>query len=224
MGKDPVAALHAATAALDDGAGTTGLLDAVSVAAATRMLCHDLSHERRPQVTGYGWLDLTHSLTYCNAARWAWRMAPGPATARLAMYTVFHVVDSGRHASVLGADCATFLDGLAKDARTTTASLADALEQGQENAAVLAALTEPADLVAESLVRASLDDRAGALIVVAHHVKTARAAICEFAATGSRWPLAAAARFISAPAKQRFVTQDVSRARHFLTTGTPPPR
>jgi nitrite reductase/ring-hydroxylating ferredoxin subunit len=215
IGVDQVAAVQAAHDALVRGAGIDGLLDAVALAASERMLRHDLAHEQRPDVSGYGWLDITHSLTYANAARWAWHTDPGPHTARLAFYTVFHVVDGGRH--IDGAPC----DRTIAD---PSIPLSEALATGDVEGAVAAAFSEPNADVGDALVRASLDDRSGALIVVAHHVKVARAAIREAEATGSRLPLAAAARFIAAPARQRFVANGVARARHFLTTGSPPPR
>ncbi len=218
LGTDHAAAVAAAIAGLDEGAGIVGLLDAVSLAASHRLLRHDFAHERRPDLSGYGWLDITHSLTYPNAARWAWTTDPGEHTARLAMYTVFHVVDGGRSAVDLGPVTQRSAAGEPKR------SLAESMALGDASASVAAAFDEPGGEVAKALVAASLDDRSGALIVVAHHVKAARAAICESAATGSRVPMAAAARFIAAPARQRFVSQDVRRARHFLTTGNPPPR
>jgi len=214
LGRDQAAGVAAAMAALDEGSGVPGVLDAVAIAAGERMLRHDLAHEQHPDITGYNWLDITHSLTYANAARWAWAADPGEHTARLAMYTVFHVVDGGRYAS----------DAPRVDVDEPRSSLDDALAEADPDGAVAAALTEPIDSVEDSLIRASLDDRAGALIVVAHHVKTTRAAIREAAATGSRLPLAAAARFMAAPGRQRFVASNVMRARHFLTTGAPPPR
>ena len=214
LGRDQVAGVGAALAALHAGAGIRGLLDAVAIAASERMLRHDFVHEQHPDVTGYNWLDITHSLTYANAARWAWTADPGSHTARLAMYTVFHVVDGGRHATVDSRGGAS----------VQRSSLTDALAAADPDDAVAGAFTEPLEAVRDALVKASLDDRAGALIVVAHHIKTVRAAIREAEVTGSRLPLAAAARFISAPGRQRFVSSSVMRARHFLSTGTPPPR
>ena len=214
LGRDQAAGVAAALAALDDGAGITGILDAVAIAASERMLRHDLAHEHHPDVTGYNWLDITHSLTYADAARWAWATDPGEHTARLAMYTVFHVVDGGRYAT----------GARRPDVGEARSTLDEALAVADPDGAVAAALVEPVESVQDSLVRASLDDRAGALIVVAHHVKTARAAIREAEVTRSRLPLAAAARFMAAPGRQRFVASNVMRARHFLTTGAPPPR
>jgi hypothetical protein len=214
LGDDLVAGVRDAANALDNGAGIGGVLDAVSLAASRRMLQHDLDHEIHPDVTGYGWLDITHSLTYANAARWAWEMSPGEHTARLAMFTVFHVVDAGRYAK----------GRPAPPVAAPTMLLSDAMSYGDPQAAVAAAFAEPPAAVADALVRGSLDDRSGALIVVAHHIKTARAAVRESATLGSPLPMAATCRFLAAPARQRFVGQAVKRARHFLTTGAPPPR
>ncbi len=201
---EPVQALQAALAAMRDGAGIEHLLDAVAIGASERMLRHDLAHEHAPDISGYGWLDITHSLTYANAARWAWREAPGSGTARLALFTVFHLADSLRYAN-------------------PDKSLSQPT-QDPDDAMVSTTLNDPLDNVAAALIETSLDDRSGALIVVAHHVKVARAAIRETQSTGSRLPVAAAARFLTAPARQRFVSNSVQRARHFLTTGSPPPR
>jgi hypothetical protein len=130
------------------------------------------------------------------------------------------VIDGGREAAPANDPLAVG----SGEASPATLPLAEALAANDPDAAVAAAMAEPVADVASALVQASLDDRSGALIVVAHHVKTARAAIREAEMIGSRLPLAAAARFIAAPARQRFVSQAVLRARHFLTTGAPPPR
>ncbi|MEO6126076.1 MAG: Rieske 2Fe-2S domain-containing protein, partial [Ilumatobacteraceae bacterium] len=143
LGADQVAAVGAAMDALDEGAGIVGILDSVSIAAGQRMLRHDLSFEQHPDVSGYGWLDITHSLTYANAARWAWTADPGEHTARLAMYTVFHVVDGGRYATI---------DETPAVGRAEI-SLDEAMATGAPSAAVAAALAEPGAAVADALVR-----------------------------------------------------------------------
>jgi hypothetical protein len=66
--------------------------------------------------------------------------------------------------------------------------------------------------VADCLDRAALEDRAGSFIVAVHHVKTARAARHEAAASGSCLPLAGTARFIASPTVDRFVRTSVTRA------------
>ena len=214
IGDDQTAAVAACVTAITDGAGFDGLLNAVALAASTRLLQHDLDFERIPDASGHGWLNLTHSLTYANAARWAFTTDPGPHTARLVLYTVFHVVDNGRYVG----------PRIYVPPQARGLPLSDAIMFGDFEAAAAAALREPIRKVVDKLVKASLDDRSGALIVVAHHIKTVRAAIREAQITGSRLPLAAAARYLAAPARQRFVGNAVRRATYFLNTGNPPPR
>ena len=74
------------------------------------------------------------------------------------------------------------------------------------------------------LERAALADRAGSFIVAAHLVKTTHAAVSEAAATGSKLPLAATARFMAAPRLERFVTGNVIRAIDFLSGRGPADR
>ncbi len=78
-----------------EGAGVTGLLDAVSLTVSQRLLRHDLDLELRLD-DPFGWLDITHGLTYARAARWAWTLHPSPAAARLALFTVWLAHDTGR--------------------------------------------------------------------------------------------------------------------------------
>ena len=88
---------------------------------------------------------------------------------------------------------------------------------GRFDESARAALAGDPDDVAAQLVAAALDDHAGSFIVAAHVVKTTGAALSETAATGSRLPLAAAARFMTAPRKERFVTGNVIRSIDFLS-------
>lgn len=91
---DPAPPVAAAVRAVVDGAGVEGLLDTVVLAGSERLLRYDLREERA--ASDFGWLDITHVLTYANAARWAWRAEPGPDAARLALWTVLLAHDSGR--------------------------------------------------------------------------------------------------------------------------------
>ena len=52
-----------------DGAGIDGLLDVVVDAVAERMLRYDPDGEFDFH-DDFGWLDITHGLTYANATRW----------------------------------------------------------------------------------------------------------------------------------------------------------
>ena len=92
LGRDKTAAV----AAVQDGASVDGILDAVVLAVSERLLRYDpaLDFDLHDD---FGWLDITHGLTYANAARWAWAEAPSGDTARLALFTAFQAHYTGRH-------------------------------------------------------------------------------------------------------------------------------
>ena len=232
-----------AAAAAQRGAGIEGLLDAVSLGAAERLLRHDLGVEL-DAAEPFGWLDITHALTTANAARWAWRTDPGPHTARAALFAVWLLFDSGRSERRHGrsggdssgpigepdrgrgngapaVDRRFGPDGLDPPAFD---DVAEAIRFGDARSAVaLAHQGDPAE-VGDRLAEASLGDRAGSFIVAAHLVKTTEAARREAGETGSRLPLAAAARFLASPRVERFVAADVAESVDFVTTGRPPRR
>jgi nitrite reductase/ring-hydroxylating ferredoxin subunit len=198
----PNAVVPAAVAAVRHGAGVEGLVGAVSTAVAERLLRYDPEVERDHHVD-FGWLDITHGLTYAAAARWAWRTSPGPDAARLALWTAFLAGYSGRRGYLA-------VDDPPLDA--APGELLTAVAAGEHDVAARAALAGDREEVGAQLVAAALDDRAGSFIVAAHAVKTTEAAISEAAATGSNLPLAAVARFLAAPRAERFVTGSVVRS------------
>ena len=197
----------AAVHAVRTGAGIEGLIGAVSSAVSERLLRYDPAVERDHHAD-FGWLDITHGLTYASAARWAWRAEPGPDAARLALWTAFLAAYSGRRGYASVVEPPLEADG---------ADLPAAIAAGRFDESARAALAGDPDDVAAQLVAAALDDHAGSFIVAAHVVKTTGAALSETAATGSRLPLAAAARFMTAPRKERFVTGNVIRSIDFLS-------
>lgn len=73
-------------------------------------------------------------------------------------------------------------------------------------------VADPAPPDPAELAREALSDRAGSLIMSAHLVKTSAAAVREATATGRTAPLAAAARFLEGPRRDRFVALEVRRA------------
>jgi nitrite reductase/ring-hydroxylating ferredoxin subunit len=173
LGRDAKAVLERSVAAVRTGAGIEGLIDTVVAAACHRLSRYDPRLELVSDEHDFGWLDITHSLTYASAARWAWRRDPGPDTARLALWTAFHASYAGRRGYVEVSD-------------------------DQPDPVETAVSTTP-----DRLSRAALEDRAsGAPIVVAHLVKTTSAAIVEAEATGTEAPLRAAARFVAAPKRE----------------------
>src|SRR5262245_48775985 len=187
LGRDRVAPLTAMVDALHAGAGSEGVLSAVSRAVGERLLGYDLRTEFDPH-EDFGWLDITHGLTHANAVRWAWREQPGADTLRMVAWAVFLAWYTGRAKT-----------------RATPAGGAGA------------APGNPIEPVADCLDRAALEDRAGSFIVAVHHVKTARAARSEAAASGSSVPLEGTARFIASPIVDRFVRTNVTRAVDLLS-------
>ena len=201
LGRDRVAPLTAMVDALHGGAGAEGVLSVVSQVVGERLLGYDLRVEFDPH-NDFGWLDITHGLTHANAVRWAWREQPGADTLQMVAWAVFLAWYTGRAKTPVA------------DPESTggAAFLADALATGDGDAAGSAALAGQVEPVADCLDRAALEDRAGSFIVAVHHVKTARAARHEAAASGSCVPLAGTARFIASPTVDRFVRTSVTRA------------
>ncbi len=182
-GGDRAAPLHAAVDALRAGAGADGVLDVVVDAVSERMLRYDPAGERDFH-DDFGWLDITHGMTYANAARWHAAHRRHPDTVRLALWCAFLASWTGRH-----------------EWHTSVGPTVD-IDLGTDD--VVAAGAE--------LQRRALDDTTTAFIVHAHAVKTTRAASEEAARSGSARPLQAAARFLDAPKLERFVAANVTRA------------
>jgi hypothetical protein len=136
----------------------------------------------------FGWLDITHGITYANAARWHHRHHPSADTVRLALFTVFLAHYTGRHEWHTAVGPTAEVEPRSTDLRT----------------------------YGEALQRESLLDGTTAFIVHAHAVKTSRAATEEALRIGSSRPLDAVARFLGAPKLERFVAATVVRSIDFL--------
>ena len=166
------------------------VLDVVVRAVSDRMLRYDVAGEF-DFADDFGWLDITHGLTYANAARWHVAHAPSgptPDLLRLVLFTAFLAQWTGRHEWHTGI--------------------------GDPEDIVPLAPTRPA--YGEELQRQSLLDGTTAFIVHAHAVKTSRAAAIEAGRSGTTLPLDATARFLAAPKLERFVAATVERSIDFL--------
>jgi nitrite reductase/ring-hydroxylating ferredoxin subunit len=192
LGRDRRAIVPAVVAALRDGAGVDGVLDVVIETVAQRMMRYDVGGET-DLLDDFGWLDITHGLTYGHAARWHHRLTPGPDTVRLAMYTAFLAQWTGRH------EWHTKVDPPA-EGRAFTGSMADA---------------------GAALQREAMLDKASVFIVYAHGIKTSRAATLEAERSGSVLALQAVARFLDSPRQERFVAATVARSIEFLAGRAP---
>jgi nitrite reductase/ring-hydroxylating ferredoxin subunit len=186
LGTDRNVPLAAAREALLEGAGVHGLLDVAVDATSERMLRYDVAGEFEFG-DDFGWLDLTHGLTYAHAARWHHGHAPNGAL-RLACFALFLAHWTGRHEWHTTVAPRVEIEPLA----------VDVTDYGNE------------------LQRHSLLDGTTAFIVHAHAVKTSRAAALEAARRDITLPLDAAARFLAAPKLERFVAATVHRSIDFL--------
>ena len=192
LGNDRKAIVPTVVDALRGGAGVDGVLDVVVETVGERLMRYDAAGER-DLLDDFGWLDITHGLTYANAARWHHHMSPGPDTVRLAMFTAFLAQWTGRHewhTRVADRD----------DGRAFTGTVVEA---------------------GESLQREALLDNASAFIVYAHGIKTGRAAAKEAVRSGSMLPLQAVARLLDSPRLERFVAANVARSIEFLAGRAP---
>jgi nitrite reductase/ring-hydroxylating ferredoxin subunit len=194
LGNDRKAIVPTVVRALDSGAGVDGILDVVLRTVAERMMRYDLAGER-DLLDDFGWLDITHGMTYAHAARWHHHRSPGPDTMRLAMYTAFLAQWTGRH------EWHTRV--AERDEGRSFAGSGTVAEAG------------------EALQREALLDNASAFIVYAHGIKTSRAAAREATRSGSLLPLQAAARLLDSPRLERFVAANVARSIEFLAGRAP---
>jgi nitrite reductase/ring-hydroxylating ferredoxin subunit len=198
LGDRRTAPVEATVAALRSGASVDDVLDVVVQAVSERMLRYDTAGEF-DFADDFGWLDITHGITYANAVRWHHRHAAergdgaSPDLLRLVMFTAFLAQWTGRH-----------------EWHTRVGE--------REEVAPLAPTPES---YAEELQRQSLLDGTTAFIVHAHAVKTSRAAALEAQRSGSTLPLDAAARFLAAPKLERFVAATVARSIDFLNGKVP---
>jgi hypothetical protein len=165
------------------------VLDIVVSTVSERMLRYDPAGEFDFH-DDFGWLDITHGMTYANAARWhAAGQEATPDLVQLVLWTAFLANWTGRH-----------------EWHTTVGERVE-VEPG------------PSDLLAygQSLQQGSLLDSTTAFIVHAHAVKMSVAATSEALRLGSSLPLDATARFMAAPKLERFVAANVTRSIDFLS-------
>ena len=210
--------------ALEAGVPVTAVIDATSRAAAERLTRFDIELDL-DDTNEWGWLDVTHTLTYLNALRWAWSADPSPQVLRGLFHAAWFVQWTGQF------DERNPGPGGGRPGPHPTQDAAEvhcAIVNRDPEAAValVDGYTGPRAELERSLIRAAAEDHSTAPIMVAHVVKTAQAAVEESRALGgspgSAEPIAAAARFLASPKRERFVFQSTLEA---ITTlrGVPKP-
>jgi nitrite reductase/ring-hydroxylating ferredoxin subunit len=211
----PDEAFHALQDALAAGVPVVRLIDETSRAASERLGRFDIELDL-DDTNEWGWLDVTHTLTYTDALRWSWSVDPSPEVLRGLFHAVWFVNWTGR-LEVRG--------GVPPPPAHATADAEDvfrAIVSRDPDAAV--ALVDgyagERGALEAAIARGAAEDHSVAPIMVAHTVKTARAAIVEGRALGdgpdARAPLAAAARFLASPKRERFVYRATLEAVAFV--------
>jgi nitrite reductase/ring-hydroxylating ferredoxin subunit len=220
----PQEALTALVRALDGGAPVTSVIDATGRAAAERLARFDIDLDLDDS-NDFGWLDVTHTLTYLNALRWAWSADPSPQVLRGLFHAAWFVQWTGQFDRRNGG---TGTSRPAAHEHADAGQVRAAIARRDPDAAValVDGYTGPRGELERSLIQSTAEDHSTAPIMVAHVVKTAQAAVEESRALGdarcATEPIAAAARFLASPKRERFVRQSTLEA---ITTlrGIPKP-
>ena len=196
---------------LKAGVAVPAVIDVIAAVAAARLGRFDVDLDT-DDASDAGWLDVTHTLTYTNALRWAWAADPSAEVLRGVLHAAWFVQWTNKFdakgdpppvAPRPGSDAGAVLAAIrARDPEQTVA-----LVKGYDG---------PAAPLETALTQAAAEDNAAAPIMVAHAVKTAMAAVAESRSGGSMAPLAAAGRFLAAPKRERFVYQSTLDAIAFI--------
>lgn len=192
------------------GTPVSRIIDVIASVAAARLGRFDIDSDT-DDTKDAGWLDVTHTLTYVNALRWAWSADPAPAILRGVLHAAWFVQWTSKFdAAKLPAPVQPYqgsdADAVLKAIRKRDPDQAVALVKGYHG---------PAASLRTALTQAAAEDNSTASIMVAHAVKTTTAAIAESRQAGPA-PLAAAARFLAAPKRERFVYQATLDAIDFI--------
>lgn len=210
---------EAVAAALEEGIHFDRIVSVISVAAAERLLRFDVRIDRSVD-REEGWLDVTHLLTYSNAARGAYALAPCEELLRALFYGAWFV-QYVRHLDEPAEQRKPFPEVSARLAAEDLLSLLrTAIDERAADMAVsycrkyLEAGHDSGPLQAE-LLRYAIEDSAVADIMIAHTIKTTAAAIQEMEAIGGEkryWPVLSAVRFLASPKRERWVYRNARMA------------
>ncbi|MCZ6662601.1 MAG: Rieske 2Fe-2S domain-containing protein [Actinobacteria bacterium] len=197
---DPQASFAALNGALEAGVDVGKILNVTSGAAAERFRRFDIDIDT-DDTNEWGWLDVTHNMTYLDALRWAWSVDPSPEVLRGLYHAVWFVNFTRRfderNPRVRQEPAVT------SDADSIVTAIRNKDPEGVE--ALIAGYEGPAEELRGAIARGASEDNSIAPIMVAHAVKTARASIIESEAIGDRSPMIAAGRFMASPKRERFV-------------------
>jgi nitrite reductase/ring-hydroxylating ferredoxin subunit len=208
----PEEAAGALLGALAAGAPVPAVIDATGRAAAERLARFDIELDL-DDTNDWGWLDVTHTLTYLSALRWAWSADPTPQVLRGLFHAAWFVQWTGQF-DVRGPGRARPAPHPGEDADQVHRAIVG--RDPEAAVALVDGYTGPRADLERALIRSAAEDHSAAPIMVAHVVKTAQAAVTESRALGDgqpgKAPIAAAARFLASPKRERFVYQSTLEA------------
>jgi hypothetical protein len=210
--------------ALEAGASDDAVVDAISAAAAERILRFDLRVDVDATVQE-GWLDVTHTLTFAAALRVALRRWRHAGALRLFLFAARFVLN----AKPLDLPPGERLSLEAREHASVSAIVAAIAEQRAQDAVALTAgylrAAGPLEPLQSALEDVALGDGLTRPIVVGHAIKTCVAAFDEHAAIRgplrSR-PLLAAVRLLASPIRERRVGSAAHEAIRFVVHGKVP--
>lgn len=197
---DPRSAFRTLNHALESGVSVSKILDAVSRAAAERFRRFDIDIDT-DDTSEWGWLDVTHNLTYVDALRWAWSVDPTPEVLRGVYHAVWFVNFTSqfdeRNPRVRPEPVST------TDPKVILEAIRNKDPEGAE--ALIGGFEGPEEDLHGVIAQGAAEDNSVSPIMVAHSVKTARASIVESGVLDDRAPMVAAGRFMASPKRERFV-------------------
>jgi hypothetical protein len=211
LDEGPEQAFEALHRLLLSGVDVHNIIDAVSLAAAERFRRFNIELDT-DDTNEWGWLDVTHTMTYLNAYRWAWSAHPTPDILRGLFHAVWFVQWTQQFDTPGGvAEPSTLVSA---DSDVVLAAIR--ARDPEQTVAAISGFNGESRALSGALAQAAAEDNSVAPIMIAHTVKTSRAAIVESSVLGDRTPLIAAGRFLASPKRERFVYNATLEAIDFI--------
>lgn len=200
LDEGPDEAFVALRQALEAGVQVEKIIDATSRAAAVRFRRFNIDLDN-DDTNEWGWLDVTHTMTYLDALRWGWAVDPTPEVLRGLFHAVWFVQWTQRFDTPGGVSNPGTLAGNDPDV------VLDAIRKKDPDKAVAAisGFEGSKEALYGTMAQAASEDNSVAPIMVAHAVKTTRAAMVESDVLEDRSPIMAVGRFLASPKRERFV-------------------
>lgn len=211
LDEGPGEAFAALRRALEAGVRVEKIIDATSRAAAVRFRRFNIDLDN-DDTNEWGWLDVTHTMTYLDAMRWGWAADPTPEVLRGLFHAVWFVQWTRQFDTPGGVADPGILAG--NDPGVVLSAIRK--KDPDKAVAAIAGFDGPRETLYGTLAQAASEDNSVAPIMVAHAVKTTRAAMVETDVLKDRSPIMAVGRFLASPKRERFVYNATLEAIDFV--------